>query len=137
MVSNENFRKPLPAWLAAAAMAGALALTHAAAHADGPPLILDTQKGIIDGQKGMVLQNAPLSHEPMVAAHQPAAPAGLAADSQPYIVAPYIAVPGGGSRPNPSRPQRPTRPSHPRPTVIPQIAPQLVPPLIPQTAPVE
>jgi hypothetical protein len=142
MVSNENLRKPLRVWLATAAMAGALALTHAAAHADGPPLILDTQRGIIDGQKGMVLQNAPLSREPMVAAPQLAAPAGLVTDSsQPYIVAPYIAVPGGGgSRPNlprPPHPPRPLHPTHPRATVIPPITPQFVPPLIPQTAPAQ
>ena len=78
-------------------MAGALVLTHAAARADGPPLILDTQTGIHDGQKGMVLQNAPLSHEPMVVARQPA---GIAADSSPpyIIVEPRIRVPGGGTR---------------------------------------
>nr|WP_233865822.1 hypothetical protein [Paraburkholderia adhaesiva] len=103
-------------------MGGVLALTHAAAHADGPPLILDTQHGIIDGQKGVVLQNAPLSHEPIVAAHQPAEPAGLANDySQPYIVAPYIAVPGAGTKPN-----RP-RPPHPRPRPTPHITPQVSP----------
>ncbi|MFT0173833.1 hypothetical protein ACLKMY_33330 [Paraburkholderia mimosarum] len=70
--------------------------------------------GISDGQPGMVLQNAPLSREPMVQAVQPA---GLAPDpSQPYIVAPYVEVQsgaGGGGRPNP--PPRPPRPPH-RPT---------------------
>ncbi|RQH00580.1 hypothetical protein D1Y85_25080 [Paraburkholderia dinghuensis] len=122
MVSNHIFRKPLTVWLTAAAMTGVLALTHAAAYADGPPLILDTQHGIIDGQKGMVLQNAPLSHEPMVAAHQPAEPAGLPNDySQPYIVSPYIAVPGAGTPPN-----RP-RPPHHRPRVTPHITPQVLP----------
>ncbi|WP_052421031.1 hypothetical protein [Paraburkholderia ferrariae] len=107
MVSDRIFHKPLTAWLSAAATACVLALAPACACADGPPLILDTQKGISDGQKGLVLQNAPLSHEPMVAAKQPAAPAGLATDpSPPYIVAPYIEVPGGGgSRPNPPRPR--------------------------------
>jgi hypothetical protein len=96
MVSNRIIRKPFTVWLAAA-MAGALALAHAVARADGPPLILDTQQGIIDGQKGMVLQNAPLSHEPMVAARQPA---GTAADaSPPYIVVePRIKAPGSGTR---------------------------------------
>ncbi|MFC5428650.1 hypothetical protein ACFPTO_07530 [Paraburkholderia denitrificans] len=113
-------RKPLTVWLPAAAIAGVLALAHAAAYADGQPLILDTQRGIIDGQKGMVLQNAPLSHEPMVAAHQPAAPAGLAPDSStPYVVAPYIAVPGRGMRPRPPHP----RPQRPKPLPTPQAAP--------------
>jgi hypothetical protein len=100
MAFNHIFRKPLTVWLAATAMAGVLALTHVAAHADGPPLILDTQKGIIDGQQGMVLQNAPLSREPMVVARQPAAPAGVAADgSPPYIIVePRIKAPGSGTR---------------------------------------
>ncbi|TAM07187.1 MAG: hypothetical protein EPN70_03680 [Paraburkholderia sp.] len=120
METDRIDRKPLTVWLPAAAMAGVLALAHAAAYADGPPLILDTQRGIIDGQKGMVLQNAPLSHEPMVAAHQPAAPAGLAPDSStPYIVAPYIAVPGDGTLPRPPRP----RPPRPKPLPTPQAAP--------------
>lgn len=116
MVSDRIFRKSLIVWSpAAAALACVLALAHAAAWADGPPLILDTQKGISDGQKGLVLQNAPLSHEPIVTARQPA---GSATDSsqssQPYIVAPYIEVPGGGgSRPNPPRPP------YPRPTPSP------------------
>lgn len=124
MVSDRIVRKPLTASTAltvrlpAAAIACVLALAHAAAWADGPPLILDTQKGISDGQKGIVLQNAPLSHEPMVEARQPAAPAGVATDSsqssQPYIVAPYIAVPGGGGwQPNPPSPS--PRPPHPGP----------------------
>jgi hypothetical protein len=96
MVSNRIFRKPLTVWLAAA-MAGALALTHAVARADGPPLVLDTQTGIHDGRTGMVLQNAPLSHEPMVTARQPAG--GAADSSPPYIVVePRINVPGGGTR---------------------------------------
>jgi hypothetical protein len=96
MVPNRIFRKPLTVWLAAA-MAGALALTHAVARADGPPLILDTQTGIHDGQTGMVLQNAPLSHEPMVTARQPAGTAG--GSSPTYIVVePRIKAPGGGAR---------------------------------------
>jgi hypothetical protein len=110
MVSDRIIRKPLTFWLPAAAMACVLALAHvSAAWADGPPLILDTQKGISDGQKGLVLQNAPLSHEPMVAAKGPAGlPADQSQSSQPYIVAPYIEVPGGGGAgPNPPRPPRP------------------------------
>jgi hypothetical protein len=84
----------------------------------GQPLVLDTQHGISDGQPGIVLQNAPLSHEPMVeAAHPP----GMGPDSsQPYIVAPYVEVPVGG-RPNPQpRPPRPPhRPSQPQPLPTP------------------
>lgn len=97
------------AWASASALAG-------------QPLILDTQRGISDGQSGLVLQNAPLSHEPMVQAVQPA---GIAPDSSPpYIVAPYVEVPGGG-RPNPSpRPPRPPhRPTQPLPQPLPQTLP--------------
>jgi hypothetical protein len=91
----------LIAAVAACANAGAFA---------GQPLVLDTQKGISDGQPGWVLQNAPLSHEPMV---QTARPAGEMADSsQPYVVAPYVEVPAGG-RPTPS--PQPPRPPHHRP----------------------
>ena len=53
-----------------------------------PPLVLNTQMGISDGQSGLVLQNAPLSQEPMVQAAQPA---GIAPESSPpLIVAPYV-----------------------------------------------
>ncbi|CAD6547109.1 hypothetical protein LMG27952_04521 [Paraburkholderia hiiakae] len=87
-----------------------MACVSASVHA-GQPLILDTQRGISDGQPGVVLQNAPLSREPMVQAAQPA---GLVPDSsQPYVVAPYVEVQQGGGRPNP--PPRPPRPPH-RPT---------------------
>nr|WP_245747086.1 hypothetical protein [Paraburkholderia lycopersici] len=101
-------------------IAVAMAWASASAHA-GQPLVLDTQRGISDGQSGLVLQNAPLSHEPMVHAAQPA---GLAPDSsQPYIVAPYVEVPGSSGRPNPPRPPHsPHRPSSPRPQPLP--APQ-------------
>ncbi|HEY4802752.1 MAG TPA: hypothetical protein VIH96_09045 [Paraburkholderia sp.] len=95
-----------------------MAWASASAHA-GQPLILDTQMGISDGQPGQVLQNAPLSHEPMVQAVQPA---GLAPDSsQPYIVAPYVEVPAGGGsggRPNPP-PRPPHRPAPPLPQPLP------------------
>lgn len=74
------------------------------ATADGPPVVLDTQTGIHDGQSGLVLQNAPLSREPMVPMQQLAAPAQpdpAAANGQPpIVVAPYIALPGpGGAAP--------------------------------------
>lgn len=98
-----------------------IACASASAHA-GQPLVLDTQMGISDGQPGMVLQNAPLSREPMVQAVQPA---GLAPDSsQPYIVAPYVEVQsgaGGGGRPNP--PPRPPRPPHGPVQPLPQPVP--------------
>ncbi|PXW25298.1 hypothetical protein C7413_14033 [Paraburkholderia silvatlantica] len=96
-------------------IAAVMACASAGAHA-GQPLILDTQRGISDGQSGMVLQNAPLSHEPMVQAEQPA---GLAQDSsQPYIVAPYVEVRPGGGRPTPP-PRPPHRPSPPLPQPLP------------------
>ena len=74
------------------------------AMADGPPVVLDTQTGIHDGQSGLVLQNAPLSREPMVPMQQLAAPAQLdsagANGQPPIVVAPYIALPGpGGAAP--------------------------------------
>jgi len=88
-----------------------MAWASASAHA-GQPLILDTQMGISDGQPGQVLQNAPLSHEPMVQAPD---------SSQPYIVAPYVEVPAGGGsggRPNPP-PRPPHRPAPPLPQPLP------------------
>lgn len=78
----------------------AIALTSAGAHAGGQPLILDTQRGISDGQPGMVLQNAPLSSQPMVQAPSLPTLNGTGADGSqvPVIVAPYVEVPGGGGR---------------------------------------
>ncbi|MDR3101399.1 MAG: hypothetical protein LBV73_30585 [Paraburkholderia sp.] len=78
-----------------------LALASAGAHAAGKPLILDTQRGIDDGQPGMVLQNAPLSPQPMVQAPSLPTLNGTGADGSqvPIIVAPYVEVPGGGGRP--------------------------------------
>ncbi len=79
----------------------AAALASAGAHAGGKPLILDTQQGISDGQSGMVLQNAPLSAQPMVQAPSLPTLNGTGADGSqvPIIVAPYVEVPGGGGRP--------------------------------------
>jgi hypothetical protein len=105
------------------ARVGLIAAVTACASASalaGQPLVLDTQRGISDGQPGIVLQNAPLSHEPMVeAAHPPGM--GGADSSQPIVVAPYVEVPGGGGRPNPPpRPPRPPhRPSQPMPAPLP------------------
>ncbi len=103
-----SFRTPgrlLPATIGALLSAVLLALTPAAARA-GQPLVLDTQHGISDGQSGIVLQNAPLSHAPMVEAQQSPAPYSPGTNSStPIVVAPYIELPGGGSRPMP--PPRP------------------------------
>lgn len=69
----------------------------AASSGGGQPLILDTQKGISDGQGGTVLQTAPLSHARIVEAQPIAKPTELAPNSSPPIlVAPYIEVPAGG-----------------------------------------
>lgn len=104
MVSIRTFR--LVSLAACAAVWGAAVLPAVAW--GGQPLVLDTQRGISDGQSGIVLQSAPLSQAPMVAAQRPAAPAGLAADeSPPLIVAPYIKVPGTSTRPGTKRPSRP------------------------------
>ncbi|HTR07883.1 MAG TPA: hypothetical protein VMJ11_14790 [Paraburkholderia sp.] len=82
-----------------------------------PPLVLNTQMGISDGQSGLVLQNAPLSQEPMVQAAQPA---GIAPESSPpLIVAPYVEVPGGSGSPNPA-PRPPHRPPLPQPLPAPR-----------------
>lgn len=97
------------ATLANAVMAMTMALASAGAHAAGQPLILDTQRGISDGQSGTVLQNAPLSPQPMVPMHALPTLNGTGADGSqvPIIVAPYVEVPGGGGRP----PQPMPRPS--------------------------
>ena len=83
-----------------------LALAGTAAHAAGQPLILDTQRGISDGQSGTVLQNAPLSPQPMVQTQSLPTLNGSGTDGSqvPIIVAPYLEVPGGGGRPPRPRP---------------------------------
>jgi hypothetical protein len=95
-----------PRFRAAAHAAVCLALVGItlSAMADGPPVLLDTQTGVHDGQSGLVLQNAPLSREPMVPMQQLAAPtqvdSGAANGQPPIVVAPYIALPGpGGAAP--------------------------------------
>jgi len=99
--------------LAASAALFAATLEPAGA-ADRQPLILDTQRGISDGQSGVVLQNAPLSRAPMVNAQPAARPAELAPEtSPPLIVAPYVQLPGAGGRPRP--PSRPRLPSAAQP----------------------
>ena|GEM_PF-2200203 len=84
--------------LAASAAGLAVPFTPARA-ADRQPLVLDTQRGISDGQSGIVLQSAPLSRAPMVQAQSPARPAELAPDnSLPVIVAPQVQLPGASAR---------------------------------------
>jgi hypothetical protein len=74
------------------------------------PEILDSQRGISDGQSGTVLQTAPLSRQPIVTAQPIASPAELAPNSSiPVVVAPYIPVPVGGGAPYP-QPQPQPRP---------------------------
>jgi hypothetical protein len=80
-----------------------MAAQNALAQSNGKPIVLDSQNGISDGQSGIVLQTAPLSHQPMVAATPAAAPVELPPDSSPPIVVqPYIGLPvGGASAPRP------------------------------------
>lgn len=92
-------------------------LAHAASSTARPPLILDTQSGISDGQSGTVLQTAPLSHARIVEAQPIATPQELTPNSsQPLIVAPYIQLPGGGPQPYP----QPYPTPQPRPVPRPQ-----------------
>ncbi|WP_133649318.1 hypothetical protein [Paraburkholderia flava] len=78
----------------------------AASSGGGQPLILDTQKGISDGQSGTVLQTAPLSHARIVDAQPIATPTELAPNSSPPIlVSPYIEVPAGGQSRTAPKPQ--------------------------------
>jgi hypothetical protein len=87
-----------------AALAASVVGFAPARAADRQPLVLDTQRGISDGQPGMVLQNAPLSRAPMVNAQSPARPFELAPDATPpIVVAPYVEVPGQGSGGRPPR----------------------------------
>lgn len=88
---------------------GAAVLVHgiaAGAATSSKPLILDTQRGIQDGQGGLVLQTAPLSSEPIVEPAGMRMPAGQGPNSSvPLFVAPYINVPAwGASRANQPRP---------------------------------
>ncbi|MEX3936003.1 hypothetical protein AB4Y32_30135 [Paraburkholderia phymatum] len=90
---------------------GAASAVFAASPAGRPPLLLDTQSGISDGQSGTILQTGPLSTRRIVEAQPIAPPEELPYNngSTPYIVAPYIQVPGGAPAPYPL-PQ-----PHPRP----------------------
>jgi len=97
MASKHHFHPFSLAGLSAVALAAILGLVHGVARADGPPLVLSTQTGIHDGQKGIVLQNAPFERRPMVNAQKAAAPAELAPDSPPLniIVEPQVGMDGG------------------------------------------
>ncbi|MGF6596613.1 hypothetical protein P3T23_001324 [Paraburkholderia sp. GAS448] len=105
--------------IAAVLLTTAFLLPVANAASGGQPLILDTQRGISDGQSGTILQTAPLSHARIVQAQPIASPTELSTDSSvPIMVAPYINLPvgaGGSQRAQPSpRPlPRPTLPSVP------------------------
>ncbi len=98
------------AWRAAATamlLAVASSAAFAAPPADSRPLVLDTQGGISDGKRGGTeLQTAPLSSRGAAGSRPATTPD---ASQYPLVVAPYIEVPGGGSRP-------PYPPPRPRPT---------------------
>jgi hypothetical protein len=97
--------------VAAVVLLGAASTVFATSPAYRPPLVLDTQGGISDGQGGMVLQTAPLSHSRIVEAQPIAAPEELTPNAAPpYIVAPYIQVPGVTPAPYPPTPQPRPRP---------------------------
>jgi len=100
---------------AAVMLLGAASTAFAASPTSRPPLVLDTQGGISDGQSGTILTTGPLSHSRIVEAQPIAAPEELAPNgAPPYIVAPYIQLPGATQPPypNPSTPQ-------PRPRYVP------------------
>lgn len=94
---------------AAVVLLGAASTVFAASSTSRPPLILDTQSGISDGQSGTTLQTAPLSNKRIVQAQPIASPEELPSNngSQPYIVAPYIQVPGATPYPQPQPQPRP------------------------------
>jgi len=86
----------------AAALTTVCAVPNASAASDESrrPVILDTLGGVNNGQSGTVLLSAPPSQEPIVAAPPIAAPVELPQESAPpFVVAPYIQLPAGGSTP--------------------------------------
>lgn len=89
---------------------GAAVLVHgvaAVAATSSRPLILDTQRGVQDGQGGLVLQTAPFSSEPIVEPAGLRTTAGQGTNSSvPLFVAPYIDVPGWSA--SPANQHRPT-----------------------------
>jgi hypothetical protein len=88
-------------------LAVASSTAFAASPADSRPLVLDTQSGISDGKRGGTgLQTAPLSPRGAARSQSAMTPD---ASHYPLVIAPYIEVPGGGSKP-------PYPPPRPRPT---------------------
>ncbi|MDQ7977748.1 hypothetical protein QYH69_10900 [Paraburkholderia sp. SARCC-3016] len=120
MRNIRSIRFALPA-AASTLLATALVASTAFAAGGGQPLILDTQHGISDGQSGIVLQNAPLSQEPIVQAAPAAQPAQLAPYNQstPIYVAPYINLPTNTA--NGGRPPHAGGLQAPRPTPQPRL----------------
>lgn len=87
---------------------GLVASTFAAsafAGSDREPVILGTQTGIHDGKSGVVLQNAPLSRQPMVPTERLPE---LAPQAQPpIVVSPYVQIPGTQAAPTAAYRPRP------------------------------
>ncbi len=76
----------------------------AAPEAGSRPQILSTQRGISDGT---TLRTGPVSRQGVMAAQPNSAPYDQAANGYapyPYIIAPYIQVPGFPPQPNTPRP---------------------------------
>lgn len=106
-------------------IAASLVTSAAFAASGGQPLVLDTQRGISDGQGGTILQTAPLSHAPIVQAQPIAAPTELSTNSSmPIIVAPYVDVQAGGGSPHPYLQPHPQPRPQSRPMSQPHTAPQ-------------
>ncbi len=92
---------------------GAASTAFAGSSTNRQPLILDTQGGISDGQGGIALQTAPLSRSRIVEAQPIAAPEELTPNgAPPYIVAPYIQLPGATPAPYPTPAPLPRRVPH-------------------------
>jgi hypothetical protein len=93
-------------------LGAASAAAFSAPPSSSRPLILDTQRGISDGGTGGTeLQTAPLLLRRAEGGQPIATPEGPQANGStpyPYIVAPYIQVPGGAPTPIPQPRPRPT-----------------------------
>lgn len=88
-----------PRRLAASGLVALMFAVPAFAGAEREPVILGTQTGIHDGKSGVVLQNAPLSRQPMAPTERLSE---LAPQAQPpIVVSPYVEIPGApaASRP--------------------------------------
>ncbi|MFT4069287.1 hypothetical protein [Paraburkholderia sp.] len=99
--SLQSFKSALTI-AAVATLTTVCAVPGAFAVSDGArrPVILDTLGGVNNGQSGTVLLSAPPSQQPIVAAPPIAAPVELPRESSPpFVVAPYIQLPVGGSVP--------------------------------------